>query len=311
MLLGRYRSQYDQLRSIGRNDTDLAIAQFGRAQVSCWTSPRHRTWGTHEQRQAAIMGFHLEANPGCEDGVLRSFEVELKFTNFALDTASSEAHPERIAAQQEESSCDEREVCLIGCPAPRCVQEKGEWTFSSYRLPDEQSGQALAARWTWESTVAHELRERILHGGVALYHPGQPFQVVCHVKGRVTKPRNIILKFSDQHHKPRSWKVTPQVCEQDLQADINALESRMKRLNTRSASTIQVETSAAAPASTSDPTQLARMMTGAPTYGDSTIGGTAQVQIGNNYYYRVPDGEMPAVHGRATQPSNHSQQSLT
>lgn len=283
MSIGRHRLRYPEL---GANDTDLAIARFGRASVSCWTSPSNRVWGIHGQRKAAVMRFHVEANPGCEDGVLRNFELELKFSSISQDTLTLTIPTAESATPQEDANCDESQVCLIGPPAPRYLQQDGKWTFSSDRLSDEQTGHALAARWTWESPVAHELRKRVLHGGVALYHPGQPFHVVCHVRGRVTKPRNIILKFSDNHHKPRSWKLTPQICEQDLQAEINALEGRMKDLNTSATSVAHADVSTRGDAPTSNMNQLIARPPVASTYGgDSSIGGEAKVQFGNNYYY--------------------------
>lgn len=232
--IGRYRSQYGPLRNVGSNDTDLASARFGRARVRCWTCPSNRKWGTLDQRQAAVMLFHIEADPGCHNGVLRHFELELKFSSLAPITHSSDTTSGRGIAGLEGRDDEQVDVCLIGPPSPRSVgHTTKEWIFWSNRLSDEETGQALAARWTWESKWAHELKGRILHGGVALHHPGRPFQVTCQVRGKVAQSRNIILKFSDRHHEPRSWRLVPQLCERDLQQDIGLLEERMKESTLR------------------------------------------------------------------------------
>lgn len=302
--IGRYRAQYgQQLRNVGSNDTDLATARFGKARVSCWTCPSNRKWGTRDQRHAAVMLFHIEADPGGQSGILRHFELELKFSTLKPTIPGPEQPPEISTESLEDRGDEQVDVCLIGPPSPRSVSHTTkEWIFWSIRLSDEETGQALAARWTWESSVAHELKGRVLHGGLALHHPGQPFRVTCHVRGKVTQSPNIILKFSDRHHEPRSWKLVPQRCDRDLQQDIDLLEEQMKELNSSAASAPRMSSSTIDPFvdhPPNDETAIARPTPSSSTtlpgsmqglsetsaYGATEIRGRASVQLGNRYYF--------------------------
>lgn len=239
MPLGRYRSRYGELRTIGTNDTDLATARFGAATVSCWTCEKDRQWGTfgRHSQNAAVMHFQMQALPGTDDCQLSHFELDLSFSSVMEGRCiPALTRCEGGAGGQHDGQA---EVCLIGPPAPKCfshdaplgTHQNSCWKFWSSRISDDATGQPLAARWMWEAKDNQELKGRILHGGVAIRHPGSPFLVTCHVRGRVTKPNGIKLKFSDKHHVPRPWTVRPDVCDQDLQDHIDKLDANIQRLN--------------------------------------------------------------------------------
>jgi len=176
------------------------------------------------------MKFHMEANPGSEEGVLSNFELDLKFTAAAQRPSKSRSQASPGAPLEVLS--DDPEVCLIGAPAPRYITHTARvWRFWSNRLSDDDSGVAMAARWIWESNASQELKGRVLHCGVALHHLGEPFRVTCQVRGKVSKPGGIILKFSNQHHEPRSWLLVPQACDENLQGYIEKLQVSMEKLN--------------------------------------------------------------------------------
>lgn len=249
--LGRYRSQYHEVEQstgetaqaivigAGNRLSDLAIARFGKARVSCWTSAKDRQWGRYgpEPRRGAVMHFKMQAI-GPEECRLNSFELDLVFSKDSPD------HPSSVNTPREglSAASDAEDVYLIEFPAPVCVYgsyaqntmhsaEHRYWKFSSSLISHGESGSPSTARWAWEADNCQELQGRILHGGVALDHPGQPFRLTCHVRGRVSKPGGIKLKFSDRHHEPRSWNVVPQSSNTDLDASIDQLEATMKRLN--------------------------------------------------------------------------------
>lgn len=239
MPLGRYRSRYGELRTIDTNDTDSATACFGKAMVSCWTCEKDRQWGTfgrHHQR-AAVLHFQMQALPGSDDCTISHFELDLSFSSVTEGRGISV--PTRYRGGSFGQHNYQAEICLIGPPAPICVspnttlstQQTCYWKFWSRRVSDGVTGQAFAARWTWEANDSRELEGRILHGGVAVRHPGSPFLVTCHVKGRVAKPNGIKLKFSDRHHEPRPWKLCPDICDQDLQDHIDKLDANIQQLN--------------------------------------------------------------------------------
>ena len=298
MPLSRYRSRYSELRPLGTYDTDLATARFGEATVSCWTCEKDRQWGVFGRRKqhAAVMCFQMQALPGSDDCRLSHFELDLCFAPEGRKISATAGHRSNCPA-----TCEDRpEVCLIGSPAPRCVSHEGGagtskascWKFWSSRVSDTVTGQALTARWLWEASDSQELKGRILHGGVAVHHPGDPFIVTCHVKGRVERKDGIRLKFSNQHHEPRPWKLQPEVCDrdlQDLQADIDELEINIMRLNspesTRECCAISRTSICHADlheASTSSINQHRHETQTVPTiYGLNLIGGGARVIQGN------------------------------
>ncbi|KAJ9652088.1 hypothetical protein H2198_008674 [Neophaeococcomyces mojaviensis] len=222
------------------------------------------------------MQFHMEANPGSKDGILSVFELDLNFSTITPQPAKS--IPRSLAGDQREMEASAAEVCLIGAPAPRCVAHAARtWMFWSSRLSDGDTGEAMAARWIWESNTDHELKGRVLHGGVALYHPGEPFRVNCHVKGKVLKPGGIILKFSNQHHQPRSWILVPKQCDENLQEYIEQLQANMERLNFLLSSSNQPLELIPTPNPISSPAIPS-------AYGSSAISGQAFVHMGDNYY---------------------------
>ncbi|KAK5094838.1 hypothetical protein LTS08_008456 [Lithohypha guttulata] len=181
------------------------------------------------------MRFRMQAiSP--QDCQLSDFELKL---SFSARLENSEDDTPDIAAQGSMSDLqlnDQPEVYLVELPAPSCVPTGPElefWKFRSDSAADEQTGYLYAARWIWETYAEQRRLEGIrMHGGVALRHPGRPFSLECQVKGKVSKPGGIRLKFSNEHHCPRVWQVVPEICQDDLQRHIAALEDEMIRLNT-------------------------------------------------------------------------------
>lgn len=300
MPLGRFTSRYDRLRRIGQNETDLAVATFGKAKVSCWTCPDNRHWGTHgpDQRRAAVMRFNIEADPGPLEGILSYFELDLQFAEATIASQSSEQALSVDTSGMEEACAS---VSLIGAPAPRSVAHSARtWSFWSIRLSDDDSGEAVAARWGWHSDSCHELRGRVLHGGVAFYHPGEPFRIDCHVRGRVSKPNGIILKFSNRHHQPRSWILAPLECQEDLQHHIEQLHRQTENLNVPTSSqgmsarclqAVGITDDNTVPAAPEVDAVATRGSFPASTYGPATISDRAFVHMGDNYYgygYNAP-----------------------
>ena len=171
---------------------------------------------------------------GPEDCKLSDFELDLRFSVLPRDleaqTAASTTPMNTVDTENQ------AEVCLIELPAPSYVLDSlmmKRWSFRSISIADEHSGRSHAARWIWETGVQHRtLESKTLHGGVALRHPGEAFLVTCQVKGKIVKPGGIRLKFSNEHHDPRTWKLVPVRCEEDLQCHIDNLESEIVRLNT-------------------------------------------------------------------------------
>ncbi|KAK6378664.1 hypothetical protein LTR64_002054 [Lithohypha guttulata] len=171
-----------------------------------------------------------------DDCQLSDFELKL---SFSAQLENSENDTSDIAAQESMSDLQlnaQPEVYLVELPAPSCVPTGSElefWKFRSDSAADEQTGHLCAARWIWETYAEQRrLEGRLMHGGVALHHPGRPFSMTCQVKGKATKPGGIRLKFSNKHHSPRVWQVVPEICEDDLRRHIDALEAEMIRLNT-------------------------------------------------------------------------------
>jgi len=240
--LGRYRLQYDQISrisakpheipGIGEDDTDMAMAGFDKARVSCWTCAKDRQWGIHGpgRRHAAVMQFQIQADPGSEGCILREFKIDLAFS--PVNNCGTGSYARSIPDASTELSEANAEVKLIGRPAPsRVSPETGTWRFWSDRIPDTSSGQALTARWVWESNDDQNLKGRVLYGALAIHHPGKPFEVRCHVRGRIATPGWLRLKFSDREHEPRTWKLRPQKGKEDLKARIDQLEEQMMMRN--------------------------------------------------------------------------------
>lgn len=181
------------------------------------------------------MRFRMQAiSP--QDCQLSDFELKL---SFSAQLKNSENNIPDIAAQGSMSDLqlnDQPEVYLVELPAPSCVPTGPElefWKFRSDSAADEQTGHLYAARWIWETYAEpRRLEGKLMHGGVALHHPGRPFSMKCQVKGKASKPGGVRLKFSNEHHCPRVWQVVPKICEDDLQHQIFALEAEMVELNT-------------------------------------------------------------------------------
>lgn len=207
---------------------------------------------------------------GPDDCRLSSFELDLDFPGVTEKIVNSgDTVQDPASAKGNDCTAD---VCLIDFPAPSCVEgttlaqarettsnvgslvnnaspenETGNrghpvprrrkaWKLHSSLISDRDSGRPRMARRTWEAY--YDIRHvpgRIFHGGIAITHPEQPFEVTCHVRGKVSKPGGFRLKFSSQHHNPRIWRVSPQVSGEDLQHYINQLEEDMIRLNGGSA----------------------------------------------------------------------------
>lgn len=246
-MLGRHRHRHQELNSRHNVDSqpltlhqttamsDIAIASFGTARISCWTRPEDRKWGIHHQQNAAVMRFRMKA-AGPDDCKLSDFELDLEFSVLPGDQGIMDAECTTQGGSATVIADNQAEVCLIELPAPSCVPVPPTidcWSFRSDSIADEQNGRSRTARWIWETSGEHRMLEgRILHGGIALRHPGKPFLVTCHVKGKVSKPGGFKLKFSSRHHVPRLWQIVPMCCEEDLQCHINRLEEEMVRLNT-------------------------------------------------------------------------------
>lgn len=218
---------------------DLATACFGNARVSCWTCEEDRQWGIFGRyhQRAAVMHFQMQALPGSNDCKISDFELDLSFS--PVTEGRGIPAPTQHQTSSSGQHGDHAEICLIGAPAPRSLSHNASlgtqqtccWKFWSSRVSDNVTGRAFAARWMWEAKDGRELEGRILHGGVAVRHPGSPFLVTCHVRGRVAKSNGIKIKFRDDHHEPHSWELRPDVCDQDLHDHIDNLDANIQRLN--------------------------------------------------------------------------------
>lgn len=250
MQRGRYASRYSEFDNailsahvpgtIGSRTplTDLALANFGQAQVCCWTRPKDRRWGTHglEKEEAAVMHFGMGVQ-GPEDCKVRAFELDLMLSSVGGQLGSSDDTPMDLEGEQNQ-------VCLIELPAPSMFEGASpathnapretcrSWRFCSNPIADQNSGQHSIARWLWEAyDEVHQVQGRVLYGGIALQHLGCPFLVSCHVKGKISKPNGIRLKFSNDHHQPRPWRLVPTPSTLDLQDQIDQLQQEIYRLN--------------------------------------------------------------------------------
>ena len=241
---------------------DLAKAPFGKANVSCWTEPQDRKWGIHNDRDAAILRLRMHAS-GPEDCKMCHFEIDMTFSAMNDGDATDE-----LSTNGMRPSCpNEADVRLIKLPAPlfvkgpfendasldhgqlggcqklsrkACYCCKGQstpllvryWKFRSESVNSDGNGQALSARWVWEADGGHrQIQGRLLHGGVALRHSGTSFLIRCHVRGKVSKPGGLRLKFSNEHHKPRVWRVMPESSQEDIRQLIDRLEAEMIEMN--------------------------------------------------------------------------------
>ena len=284
--LGRHAQEYGDLRASPKQTclpcpsatvidsqsmVDLAIAEFGRAKVSCWTTSRDRLWGRHgvQGKPAAVMHFRMQAQ-GPDDCRLSDFELDLDFpvpgSQDINDTTNKPQHYD--CATRLGHKLD---VCLIDHPAPSCVEgtasaeaanlpeganlqvgtsfaESGAppilppqvvrrsrtWKLRSSAISDKESGLPRTARWTLEANQdSHHVQSRTFHGGIAICHPGQPFEMTCQVRGKVTKPGGLRFKFSNEHHKPRVWRIVPQTSDEDIKQHIDQLEAEMVERNSQ------------------------------------------------------------------------------
>lgn len=245
--------------------TDLSLAQFGTARVSCWTEPQDRRWGKHgsDSEDIVIMKVGMQAQSP-EECSLSCFTLDLSFS--PITETITTLNPS-IQHHSPEEDCKSASVCLIGFPAPKCLQSQTahertnvqhneqlsnsldgvtanqqrahsqtlpsrKWRFQSRLIPNEIDGKPSTARWIWE--LKHEHRHfdgRILHGAVALQHSGQPFLVTCQVMGKISKPGGFRLKFGNKHNMPRRWRIVPAHSELDLQGEVKSLQDYICGLN--------------------------------------------------------------------------------
>ena len=274
--LGRYTNRYGELDDSHRRRgqpglvestsplQDLAKAAFGKARVRCWTTPRDRKWGRHDEHDAGVLYLKMRAT-GPADCRLCSFDLDLTFCN---DPQKGDVTFRPQADTEESVTTVRHDVCLIDLPAPSFVRgqvesdrDAGEveahayqkatrgdrhrskkqklapttryWKFRSEPTEGDCDGRVFTARWMWETEVGHQYHsDKLLHGGVAVRHSGNPFNVSCQVKGKVTKPGGFRLKFSNWHHKPERWQVVPTSCQEDIRYLVDKLEADMIQMNT-------------------------------------------------------------------------------
>lgn len=260
--LGRYKDRYEkseflvessrqhQAGNIGPDShlTDIACADFDNFKVQCWPGtescpvPRRRRWGKFNGNHAVIIPFRLRAGQSSTYRV-KTVEMKLLFSSTITKSASVSAASQNTACSVMEHP---PEVCLIDLPAPIMVQgsnsavkQKHEpWTFRSEPITDRSGGTAPGAVWTWN---ANHHDPGVLHGAVAVQHPGDRFLVECSVSGRASQAvghgrngRKLRRRFRyDSDSRP--WCFIPQAPEADLprfEQAIRELDIRVRLLNT-------------------------------------------------------------------------------
>ncbi|KAK5957202.1 hypothetical protein OHC33_001573 [Knufia fluminis] len=287
---------------------DIANVEFGKARIRCLLEPEGKKWGIYKRKRAAIIHLQIKADQpsGCN---ISNFQLELCFAPVAQASTNTSTAGSRYLLRSTTSH--QPLVSLVKLPSPLYVSgrpcadhSRREWSFhpgvqttsiegslggARASLPcaaqtawvfrsscdADTKGRLVTASWIWETDSRNPQAEGngVLHAGIALNHPGEPFVVACQAKGNVRKAR-FRLKFSSKNKEaqPRLWRLIPEASNEDLKEQIDGLESLMVKLNIL--------------ASTPAP-QTPQQYSGCPSsrsYGSAMIGGAATVHMGDVHY---------------------------
>lgn len=251
---------------------DIANAELGKFKIKCFLKRNQTFWGKHEGDSAAVFHFTMQMKEP-SGSKLGSFELTVSFipsepasvvtvsTGIAASTASPSSPCNSVFLLDEPQPAER----IWGLPLSRDIMKgwdigpeietptgggrfgginrSTEWTDNrSWRFeatPDGEDGLLTSATWTWEANPLNTQVEdrKVLYGGVAIRHDGQPFTIQCHVEGRTWRAEGshkfgIFSSDKLDPSEPRQWTMTPKLVDTDIKCHIDALESEMKRLNT-------------------------------------------------------------------------------
>lgn len=243
----------------------VARQSFGSATITCCIQGAHSKWGKHEQQDAAVLYFMIDASQP-PDFKLQHFELRLEFSTTATNTSQF----------VQRSSGTEPYLYLIAKPSPDWVggipttrrraetvnlqpsteavgvagtvggytrneerETQSSWNFRS-NWDANQQGVYNVASWKWVANANNpQVEDRgALYGALALRSPTQPFYLSSEVQGRLTRESGLhIFKLTPrtESEQPCIAQLTPTDSDEDLGAEITQLEEEIVKLNVKPA----------------------------------------------------------------------------
>lgn len=278
---------------------NIANADFekGRLVIECWpsTNKTGRKWGWFQKERALILHFKIRARHE-KSLTLDEFEFSIMF-------GLTEGDFDKLEESPEDRKIRDESIALIDLPSPDHIEGRKQnssvegqvdsWLFRGESLGNPSSG----AKWCWEGNTSET---PLLHTGLALLHPSKPFLGRCYVKGRATRLRRR-FRFDNELREAVYVRFVPEDSEECLDQVIGELNDLIKaRINGNSSESPDIATVR-------------------KSYGASSIGGSAIVQLGDIYNIHRGGNGLPGFdfnqylngHLRVTTDRNTSASAIT